>query len=325
MRNLTYCLFEVVSQEESELSRSCRPLSSTFSHVRAPSTSYSTTGRKRCIAQCHWLRDLSIKHSGSASCALVTVLKGKRLSSRFRHINRNCETNKNRFCGTYWILYFIQNEKWIRQQTSIARRTKNITALFVRASRAGMTCLYALTYAEASVGIWAIQWRGFGSWIENCSVCRIVSWPTTSRRVAVDDRGGQRREGNTMNDVKKERCATADGVREPGELQMAPTVNHNRHDSGTGDELVSSVTLYRRRPRLLHGTVLPFLAVLYPGWMYAWLGVYGAAEYPEAGLLALAAIGIAHVLTALSGYWSVHAHCWLTCSKVNISKAGKKK
>lgn len=128
-----------------------------------------------------------------------------------------------------------------------------------------------------------------------------------------------------MNDVKKESCATADGVREPGELQMAPSVNHNRHDSGTGDELVSSVTLYRRRPRLLHGTVLPFLAVLYPGWMYAWFGVYGAAEYPEAGLLALAAIGIAHVLTALSGYWSVHAHCWLTCSKVNRSELQNRK
>uniref|UniRef100_A0A8C4GWZ5 Endoplasmic reticulum transmembrane helix translocase n=1 Tax=Dicentrarchus labrax TaxID=13489 RepID=A0A8C4GWZ5_DICLA len=96
---------------------------------------------------------------------------------------------------------------------------------------------------------------------------------------------------------------------------MAPSVNHNQHDSGTGDELVSSVTLYRRRPRLLHGTVLPFLVVLYPGWLYVWLGVYGASEYPEAGLLALAAIGIAHVLTTLSGYWSVHAHCWLTCSK----------
>lgn len=121
-----------------------------------------------------------------------------------------------------------------------------------------------------------------------------------------------------MNDAKKEESTAADGIREPGELQMAPSVNHNQHDSGTGDELVSSVTLYRRRPRLLHVTVLPFLAVLYPGWMYVWLGVYGASEYPEAGLLALAAIGIAHVLTTLSGYWSVHAHCWLTCSKVNI-------
>lgn len=122
-----------------------------------------------------------------------------------------------------------------------------------------------------------------------------------------------------MNDAKKAGNVDADGIRGPaGELQMAPSVNHNQHDSGTGDELVSSVTLYRRRPRLLHGTILPFLAVLYPGWLYVWLGVYGASEYPEAGLLALAAIGIAHVLTALSGYWSVHAHCWLTCSKVSI-------
>uniref|UniRef100_A0A8P4G0Y2 Endoplasmic reticulum transmembrane helix translocase n=1 Tax=Dicentrarchus labrax TaxID=13489 RepID=A0A8P4G0Y2_DICLA len=118
-----------------------------------------------------------------------------------------------------------------------------------------------------------------------------------------------------MNDAEKEGTMAADGIRQPGELQMAPSVNHNQHDSGTGDELVSSVTLYRRRPRLLHGTVLPFLVVLYPGWLYVWLGVYGASEYPEAGLLALAAIGIAHVLTTLSGYWSVHAHCWLTCSK----------
>lgn len=118
-----------------------------------------------------------------------------------------------------------------------------------------------------------------------------------------------------MNDTKKDGRMAADGIRGPGELQMAPSVNHNQHDSGTGDELVSSVTMYRRRPRLLHGTVLPFLAFLYPGWLYVWLGVYGASDYPEAGLLALAAIGIAHVLTALSGYWSVHAHCWLTCSK----------
>uniref|UniRef100_A0A3P8SEC8 Endoplasmic reticulum transmembrane helix translocase n=1 Tax=Amphiprion percula TaxID=161767 RepID=A0A3P8SEC8_AMPPE len=133
--------------------------------------------------------------------------------------------------------------------------------------------------------------------------------------VLVDDRGGQRGEQSTMNDAKKDGSMAADGIRGPGELQMAPSVNHNQHDNGTGDELVSSVTLYRRRPRLLHGTVLPFLAVFYPGWLYVWLGVYGASEYPEAGLLALAAIGIAHVLTALSGYWSVHAHCWLTCSK----------
>ncbi|XP_061703017.1 manganese-transporting ATPase 13A1 [Syngnathoides biaculeatus] len=117
--------------------------------------------------------------------------------------------------------------------------------------------------------------------------------------------GGEQR---TMNDVKM----TADGVGGPGKPQ---TVSRNQYDNGTGDELVSSVTLYRRRPRLFHGTVLPFMTVLYPTWLYVWLWVYGASEYPEAGLLALAAIGIVHVLTALSGYWSVHAHCWLTCTK----------
>ncbi|CAL8286621.1 unnamed protein product [Boreogadus saida] len=117
-----------------------------------------------------------------------------------------------------------------------------------------------------------------------------------------------------MNEIPKGVNMVTDGIQGSGELQMAPSMNHS-HDNGTNDDLVSSVTLYRRRPRLFHGTVLPFFVVLYPGWLYAWLGVYGASEYPEAGLLALAAIGIAHVLTALSGYWSVHAHCWLTCSK----------
>ncbi|NWI69191.1 AT131 ATPase, partial [Todus mexicanus] len=106
---------------------------------------------------------------------------------------------------------------------------------------------------------------------------------------------------------------------------------------GAADELVSSVTLYRRRPRLLHGTVLPFVAGLYPAWLWLWgprvWAAWGeaaaaAAEEveqqegpkagpgpapPEAAFLALAAIGVIHLLTALSGLWSVHAHCALTC------------
>ena len=131
-------------------------------------------------------------------------------------------------------------------------------------------------------------------------------------------RGGPESEERKMNEIPKGVNMVTDGIQGSGELQMAPSMNHS-DDNGTNDDLVSSVTLYRRRPRLFHGTVLPFFVVLYPGWLYAWLGVYGASEYPEAGLLALAAIGIAHVLTALSGYWSVHAHCWLTCSKVYIN------
>uniref|UniRef100_A0A673FTP8 Endoplasmic reticulum transmembrane helix translocase n=1 Tax=Sinocyclocheilus rhinocerous TaxID=307959 RepID=A0A673FTP8_9TELE len=102
-----------------------------------------------------------------------------------------------------------------------------------------------------------------------------------------------------MDEAKKEGNMSADGRTQT----RAPS-----------DDLVRSVSLHSRRPRVLHGTVLPFL-LLYPGCLYAWLGVYGAAECAEAGLLVLAALGIAHVLTVLSGYWSVHAHCWLTCSK----------
>uniref|UniRef100_A0A8C8SE98 Endoplasmic reticulum transmembrane helix translocase n=1 Tax=Pelusios castaneus TaxID=367368 RepID=A0A8C8SE98_9SAUR len=93
---------------------------------------------------------------------------------------------------------------------------------------------------------------------------------------------------------------------------------------GPADELVSAVTLYRRRPRLLHGTVLPFVAGLYPAWLWLWgprlwaawqeAGEAGPGRAPpEAALLTLAAIGVAHLLTALSGLWSVHAHCALTC------------
>ncbi|XP_054039459.1 endoplasmic reticulum transmembrane helix translocase isoform X2 [Rissa tridactyla] len=105
-------------------------------------------------------------------------------------------------------------------------------------------------------------------------------------------------------------------------------------EPGPVDELVSSVTLYRRRPRLLHGTVLPFVAGLYPAWLWLWgprvWAAWGEAEAaavseeegprpgpgpapPEAALLTLAAIGVVHLLTALSGLWSVHAHCALTC------------
>lgn len=120
-----------------------------------------------------------------------------------------------------------------------------------------------------------------------------------------------------LREMEKEENTAVDGIRGSVDQQMAPSMNHN-HDNSGSDELVSSVSLYRRRPRLFHGTVLPFITVLYPGWLYVWLGIYGVEDYPEPGLLALAAIGIAHVLTVLSGYWSVHAHCFLTCAKVKL-------
>ncbi|XP_067876984.1 manganese-transporting ATPase 13A1 [Heterodontus francisci] len=81
-----------------------------------------------------------------------------------------------------------------------------------------------------------------------------------------------------------------------------------------GEELVQSVSLYRSRPLLLHFTLGPF-AALYAAWLYMWVCQYGVSQYPEAGLITLAALGIAHILTVLSGHWSVHAHCLLTCTK----------
>lgn len=91
------------------------------------------------------------------------------------------------------------------------------------------------------------------------------------------------------------------------------------------DELVSSVTLYRRRPRLLRGTVLPFAAGLYPAWLWLWgprlWGPAEAAGPPEAALLALGAIAALQLLTALAGLWSVHAECALSCVRVSAGKA----
>eukprot|EP00061_Rhincodon_typus_P018069 g47085.t1 len=80
------------------------------------------------------------------------------------------------------------------------------------------------------------------------------------------------------------------------------------------EELVHSVSLYRRRPLPLYGTLGPF-AALYAAWFYLWVCHYGISQYLEAGLVSLAALGIAHVLTVLSGHWSVHVHCLLTCTK----------
>ncbi|KAM7143680.1 endoplasmic reticulum transmembrane helix translocase isoform 2-T2 [Molossus nigricans] len=86
-----------------------------------------------------------------------------------------------------------------------------------------------------------------------------------------------------------------------------------------GDELVSAVWPYRRLSLLRRLTVLPFAGLLYPAWLGAsaagcWGWGSSWAEIPEAALFALATICLAHALTVLSGHWSVHAHCALTCT-----------
>lgn len=93
---------------------------------------------------------------------------------------------------------------------------------------------------------------------------------------------------------------------------------------GPGDDLVQDVIPYRRRSRLLWGTVLPF-CLLYPLWLWVWgasasawaWGSAAGTESPEAALLFLAAIGVVHLLTALAGLWSVNVHCLLYCCWVS--------
>uniref|UniRef100_A0A2K6KDZ6 Endoplasmic reticulum transmembrane helix translocase n=1 Tax=Rhinopithecus bieti TaxID=61621 RepID=A0A2K6KDZ6_RHIBE len=86
-----------------------------------------------------------------------------------------------------------------------------------------------------------------------------------------------------------------------------------------GDELVAAVWPYRRLALLRRLTVLPFAGLLYPAWLGAaaagcWGWGSSWVQIPEAALLVLATICLAHALTVLSGHWSVHAHCALTCT-----------
>ncbi|XP_065286450.1 endoplasmic reticulum transmembrane helix translocase isoform X2 [Dermacentor albipictus] len=87
------------------------------------------------------------------------------------------------------------------------------------------------------------------------------------------------------------------------------------------DELVQYISLHTRKPFLLDGCVSPFLT-LYAAWLYLWTCVYGVSEYHEAGLIALACLGVVHILTCLFCHWSVHVRCLLSCSReTNPTKA----
>ena len=82
-------------------------------------------------------------------------------------------------------------------------------------------------------------------------------------------------------------------------------------------EDVQSVTLCTARPLLLHGYVAPFV-ILYGIWLYVWTVIYGASDYFEAGLIALAIVGLLQILCCLSCHWSVDVRVALTCYKVNL-------
>ncbi|XP_067943587.1 endoplasmic reticulum transmembrane helix translocase-like [Watersipora subatra] len=87
------------------------------------------------------------------------------------------------------------------------------------------------------------------------------------------------------------------------------------------DQNIKSISLHKSIPVVFHGYVLPFI-VLYSVWLYFWTIVYGVDDYWEAGLIALAIIGILQILVCLFCYWSVHIRARLASfSAVSIQEA----
>nr|XP_026245759.1 manganese-transporting ATPase 13A1 isoform X3 [Urocitellus parryii] len=124
--------------------------------------------------------------------------------------------------------------------------------------------------------------------------------------------------GNTVPCGAGSCGARPDGQPKPG-LQPHALLAAGPALIASGDELVAAVWPYRRLALLRRLTVLPFAGLLYPAWLGAaaagcWGWGSSWAQIPEAALLVLATICLAHALTVLSGHWSVHAHCALTCT-----------
>lgn len=82
------------------------------------------------------------------------------------------------------------------------------------------------------------------------------------------------------------------------------------------DDLIQSVTLYTTKRTAFHGYVLPF-ALIYPVWIYLWLGLYGFTDFYEGGFVGVAGIAFLQILSCLCCYWSVHINCMFTCKTVS--------
>ncbi|XP_023336955.1 manganese-transporting ATPase 13A1 isoform X2 [Eurytemora carolleeae] len=84
------------------------------------------------------------------------------------------------------------------------------------------------------------------------------------------------------------------------------------------DDLVSSVSLYKKRAPYLYGFTTPFF-FLYIAWLYNWLVVYGYNEYVEIGTVCGVVLLLIHVLVLLSCYWSVSIQAVMMCSSVPVT------
>jgi len=97
---------------------------------------------------------------------------------------------------------------------------------------------------------------------------------------------------------------------------FAKMINMNKLIS-LNDE-IESVSLYKLRPLVLHGYVLPFV-LLYGVWAYVWLAVLGFSDFVEAGCIGVVIIGLFQVVCSLLCHWFVNVRCLLTCSRVRTA------
>ncbi|ESO00564.1 hypothetical protein HELRODRAFT_113120 [Helobdella robusta] len=101
-------------------------------------------------------------------------------------------------------------------------------------------------------------------------------------------------------------------------------MNNSSQEKNSVDYLsddIRKTALYKIRPIILHGYVLPFI-VFYFCWAYVWMLVLGVSDYFEAGMIGFAIIGLLQTLCCLFCYWFVEVRCLLTCCLVeDISEA----
>ena len=92
--------------------------------------------------------------------------------------------------------------------------------------------------------------------------------------------------------------------------------------TGSAEELVESITLYKPKPLLFHGYVGPFIilhgiwAIICSSWGESQEGEEDNSY--EASLIGFAVILIVQTLVYLCCHWSVHISSLLTCTPVSM-------
>lgn len=100
------------------------------------------------------------------------------------------------------------------------------------------------------------------------------------------------------------------------ETFKSPSPRTSSSSTTSLNDEIQSIKPYKFRPFLLHLNIFPFF-LGYLVWFIVWLNYFGAAEYPELGLIVTACIAILQVVTCLFCYWFVEFRVLMQCSRVD--------